>query len=313
LAAEQRQREERERLAAEQRQREEKERLAAEQHQREEKERLAEEQRQREEKERLAAEQHQRGGRIWLRRNVQLLTAGIILILACVFAAVFFGLRSRNEHKLGKIVLNTYPAYANVSIDGVSQGTTPLVLDSIVPGERHLRIALEGYQDEQLIVLIKPGDQRFLPLVTLIPTKESVSTVTPAPNSPTVTPAPTSPTETPTPSSPTVTPAPNSPTVAPFLTGYPGERYPQTRERLLTEAEVANLDYADLRYAINEMYARHGAQFLKEPDVRKQFERFSWYYPIPELTLTEIDAEFSRIESQNRDLLARLRDQKRHR
>jgi hypothetical protein len=58
------------------------------------------------------------------------------------------------------------------------------------------------------------------------------------------------------------------------------------------------------------MYARHGAQFLKEPDVRKQFERFRWYYPIPEITLAQIDAEFSRIEKQNRDLLARLRDQK---
>ena len=59
------------------------------------------------------------------------------------------------------------------------------------------------------------------------------------------------------------------------------------------------------------MYARHGAQFLREPDVRRQFEQFIWYVPMPGLTLARIDREFSRIESQNRDLLSRLRDQKR--
>jgi hypothetical protein len=59
------------------------------------------------------------------------------------------------------------------------------------------------------------------------------------------------------------------------------------------------------------MYAFHGAQFLKEPAVRKQFDGCSWYIPIPHLTLKEIDREFSRIETQNRDLLAQLREQKR--
>jgi hypothetical protein len=323
LAAEQRQREEKERLATEQRQREEKERLATEQRQREQEERLAAERRQREQEERLAAERRQHGGRIWLRQNIRLLFGGLILVLACVFAAVFFRRCSTDESKPGRLVLNTVPDKADVSLDGVSQGKTPLDLKNVAPGERHLRIELEGYQDEQLIVLIKPGDQRFFPSVTLIPKKEPVSAVTPTSTSPTetqasgsppTTPVSTSPTETPTPSPPTVTQTPGSPSpVTPVLSGYPGESYPQTRERLLTEAEVANLDYADLQYAINEMYARHGARFLKEPNVRKQFQRFSWYYPIPELTLTEIDGEFSRIESQNRDLLARLRDQKRPR
>jgi hypothetical protein len=255
----------------------------------------------------------------------RLLIAGIILILGCVFAAIFFLRHSQEEHQPGKLALNTHPANANVFIDGVSRGITPLVLDGIVPGERHLRITLEGYQDEQLVVLIKPGDQRFFPLVTLIPQKESASTVTATP-SPLVTATPSPPiTATPSPPitatpSPPITATPSPPVTAtpsPLVTATPSnhadERFPQTRERLLTEAEVANLDYADLQYAINEMYARHGAQFLKEPDLRKQFEGFSWYYPIPGITLTQIDAEFSRIEKRNRDLLARLRDQKRPR
>jgi hypothetical protein len=301
LAAEQRQREESQRLAAEQRQREESQRLAAEQRQREESHRLAAEQRQREENQRLAAEQHQREKKKRLAAR-PLLIGGLVLILACLFAAVLFWPYAPSEPKLAKLVLNTLPANADVFVDGVSRGKTPLALDDIVPGERQLLIQLEGYQDEKLIVLIKPGDQRFYPPVTLIP--KPVSIATPTPSSPAVTP---------TPSSPAVTPTPGSPTVTPALSGYPGERFPQTRQRLLTEAEVANLDYAELRYAINEMYARHGAQFLKEPDIRKQFEKFSWYYPIPEMTLSRIEREFTRIEKQNRDLLARLRDQKRHR
>ena len=117
----------------------------------------------------------------------------------------------------------------------------------------------------------------------------------------------------PIPVTPTATPVPTSTSTSPAPGSYPGERYPQTREHVLTETEDASLDYAELRYAINEMYARHGAQFLKEPGVRKQFEVFSWYYPISGITLAQIDAEFSRTESQNRDLLARLRDQKRPR
>jgi chemotaxis protein histidine kinase CheA len=307
LAAEQRQREEQERQAAQQRQQEQ-ERFVAEQRQREEQERLEREQR--EEQERLAREQREREEK-QRRSTIRLLIGALVLLLAAASAAVVFWVQWQNQHKLGKLVLNTLPANAGVFVDGVSRGTTPLVLDGISPGERHLRIELEGYQDEQLIVLIEPGAERFLPLVTLIPKKEPVSTVTPAPTSPTVSPAPSSPTITPAPTSPSVAPAPTLPTVTPAPSGFPGERFPQTRLRILTEAEVANLDYDDLQYAINEMYARHAAQFLKDPDVRKQFERFTWYYPMPGMTLSRIDREFSRIESQNRDLLARLRDQKR--
>jgi hypothetical protein len=332
LAAEKRQRDEQERLATEKRQRDEQERFAAEKRQRDEQERLATEKRQRDEQERLAAEKRQRGARKWSKQTIWLLFGGVILVLACAFAGVYYFLHWQKANSLGKLVLNTYPAYANVSIDGVSQGTTPLSLDRIVPGEKHLRIELEGYQDEQLIVVIKPGDQRFLPTVTLIAKKEPSPTATPINVTPTVTPGPTfrphlvtptvtptitplqvSPTVSPPPVTPTATPVPTSPSITPTQGTYPGEKYPQTRDRVLAETEVASLDYAELRYAINEMYARHGAQFLKEPEVRKQFEAFSWYYPIPGITLAQIDAEFSRIESQNRDLLARLRDQKRPR
>jgi hypothetical protein len=220
---------------------------------------------------------------ILLQRNAWLAVAGIIFILASISAFVFLPRPSPDGSKLGKLVLNTVPDHAKVFLDGVSRGTTPLVLESVAPGDRQLRIESEGYETEQLIILIKPGDERFFPLVTLVPKKESVFTVTPAPSSPAVTSA---------------------------LSVYPGEKYPQTRKRFLTEADVADLDFAELQYAINEMYARHGAPFLKEPDIESQFRTFEWYHPIRERTLAQIEAEFSVIENQNRDFLAGWRDQK---
>ena len=306
LAAEQRRREEQERLAAEQRQREESERLAAEQRRGEQLARLAAEQREREEQEGLAAVKRQREEKkrrtaIW----VGIATA-LLVILVGVFAAFFYWVDWQHKGKPGKLVLNTLPAKAEVFVDGVSRGKTPLIVDGLAPGERHLQIELKGYQDEQLVVLIEAGRERSFPLVTLISKKEPAPTVTPALTSATVSPTATSPTETPAATSPGVTP-----TTTPAVSGLPGERFPQTRLRLLTEADIGDLDYADLQYAINEMYARHGAQFLKDPEIRKQFEGFVWYVPMPGMTLSRIDREFTRIESQNRDLLHRLHDQKR--
>ena len=80
---------------------------------------------------------------------------------------------------------------------------------------------------------------------------------------------------------------------------YPDERYPQTRLRLLTETEIGDLNYAELRYAINEIYARHGAPFLSEPEIEKQFRGFEWYHPDRDLKLSQIEASFSAIEKKN--------------
>jgi hypothetical protein len=93
---------------------------------------------------------------------------------------------------------------------------------------------------------------------------------------------------------------------------YPGERYPQTRQRLLTKAEIASLNDAQLRYAINEMYARHGYTFPSEPPIRAQFREFSWYRPNPKPTVEQIEDSFSQIEKDNLELLVQVRDRKRH-
>jgi hypothetical protein len=89
----------------------------------------------------------------------------------------------------------------------------------------------------------------------------------------------------------------------------PGERFPATRLDELTVSDVNESSLSDINYAINEMFARHGAEF-KDRKVTKQFEQFSWYNPRPGLSLDEIETEFSDVEKQNLKVLDRCRDAK---
>jgi hypothetical protein len=90
----------------------------------------------------------------------------------------------------------------------------------------------------------------------------------------------------------------------PSLESYPGEEFPQTRLSVLTKADIAKWNYPQLRYAINEMYARHGATFPKEPDIENQFRKFQWYHPLAGRTFDQIEASFSQVETQNLKFLA---------
>jgi YARHG domain len=87
----------------------------------------------------------------------------------------------------------------------------------------------------------------------------------------------------------------------------PGERYPQTRQRLLTLENIKGLSAAEVRYAINEIYARYGATFSNHPDVQRQFQKFDWYHPKPKLTFEDIDQSMSDIERENVKVLAQYR------
>jgi hypothetical protein len=90
---------------------------------------------------------------------------------------------------------------------------------------------------------------------------------------------------------------------------FPGERFPGTRLDELTVPDVNESSLSEITYAINEMFARHGAEF-KEKKVSKQFEQFSWYTPRPGLSFDEIEPEFSDLEKQNLKVLGRCRDAK---
>jgi hypothetical protein len=89
----------------------------------------------------------------------------------------------------------------------------------------------------------------------------------------------------------------------------PGELFPETRLRFLADEEVGNLSLDRLRYAINEMFARHGADFPK-PELKQQFQRLGWYHPRPHVDLDRIESEFSELERTNLKLLGSVRDAK---
>lgn len=105
---------------------------------------------------------------------------------------------------------------------------------------------------------------------------------------------------------------PSKPKDTPPKNGSPmlvGEKYPQTRERLLSKSELSRWDYSSVRYAINEIYARHGYPF-KDPYYRQCFSTFSWYHIRPGVSMESLEKhDFSRIEMENAKRLSDRRDE----
>ena len=120
-------------------------------------------------------------------------------------------------------------------------------------------------------------------------------------------PARTPPASTPPASTPPVpTPIPvNAPRSA-FSEPFPGEHYPQTRLRQLQQEELKKWSAEELRYAINEMYARRGADFANK-EIKTTFSKFPWYQPQRGKSYDAAEAEFSAIEKYNVDLLGNYR------
>jgi hypothetical protein len=89
----------------------------------------------------------------------------------------------------------------------------------------------------------------------------------------------------------------------------PGEKFPATRLDQLEPSDVNESSLADINYAINEMYARHGVDF-KDKKVSGQFSNLSWYKVRPGLTFADAEAEFDDLEKQNLRVLRQCRDAK---
>jgi hypothetical protein len=89
----------------------------------------------------------------------------------------------------------------------------------------------------------------------------------------------------------------------------PGEKFPATRLDELTVPDVNESSLSEITYAINEMYARHGADF-KDKKVAEQFSEFSWYKRRPGVTSADVEAEFTDLEKENLKVLQRCRDAK---
>ena len=85
--------------------------------------------------------------------------------------------------------------------------------------------------------------------------------------------------------------------------GLAGERYPETRLNTLDPSDVAAMTDAQLNFAINEIYARHGLVF-GDMNLRKHFLGLGWYQPKPDLSADEVAETFSKLETRNADMLA---------
>lgn len=93
-------------------------------------------------------------------------------------------------------------------------------------------------------------------------------------------------------------------------TALPSERFPETRMRSLTSNDVKDWSPTKLRYAINEMFARHGAEF-GDKQITKWFSQFAWYKPAAGSTFDDIETSLTDIERQNLLLLGAYRNAKR--
>jgi serine/threonine protein kinase len=90
-----------------------------------------------------------------------------------------------------------------------------------------------------------------------------------------------------------------------------GEQYPETRTRLLVWEEVVSWSDAKLRYAINELYARGGYDFVK-PEIKSLFLSVPWYRQrvVRGRTQDEAARQLSALEYRNLELLQKARDRK---
>ena len=109
--------------------------------------------------------------------------AGLIFLLALASAIAFYSFHRTANSELGRIVVNTIPNQARVFLDGIPRGITPLVLEDIAPGNRQLRIELEGYEEKILVVPVSQGAQGSFQVIHLVPigaTTSSETSPTPA-------------------------------------------------------------------------------------------------------------------------------------
>jgi len=109
---------------------------------------------------------------------------------------------------------------------------------------------------------------------------------------------------------PSATPKPAFPTRIHAQKPLDGERFPQTRTDDLGEEFASNLDDGDLRYAINEMYARYGMTF-KDKSLQSQFEQTTWYRPNDAWTMPQVEAAFTSREHANLETLVSERASRR--
>ena len=88
--------------------------------------------------------------------------------------------------------------------------------------------------------------------------------------------------------------------------GEDGQIFPDSSSQVIDAARIKALSDADLKYAINEVYARHGYIFKSE-DLKNYYKQFSWYHEsVPASQFTT--SMFNSTERANVDAMQAERD-----
>ena len=153
----------------------------------------------------------------------------------------------------------------------------------------------------------KPADKTSTPAPTEAPSSASDNKPTSSPTpKPTDTPTP-KPTDTPTPM-PTDTPTPSpTPTPEPVQTSFENDTstsyfWPDADKKYYTNGDLDGLTPKQLRYIVNEIYAREGYIFVKQ-EWLDYFNTKEWYNPrIPAKDFT--DDKLNQYEKYNVDLIS---------
>ena len=88
--------------------------------------------------------------------------------------------------------------------------------------------------------------------------------------------------------------------------GEDGQIFPDSSSQIIDAARIKALSDADLKYAINEIYARHGYIF-KSDDLKNYYKQFSWYHEsVPASQFTT--SMFNSTEHANVDAMQAERD-----
>lgn len=90
--------------------------------------------------------------------------------------------------------------------------------------------------------------------------------------------------------------------------GEDGVIFPDSSDERLDEDEVKNLSDEDLRYAINELYARHGYIF-KDEELGEYYSQFDWYEGKVKAEDFSMDM-FNDVEQDNVEMLQKERDRR---
>ena len=88
--------------------------------------------------------------------------------------------------------------------------------------------------------------------------------------------------------------------------GEEGIIFPNSSDELIDESDISILSDEELRYAINELYAKHGYIF-KDDQLKAYYEKYEWYDPSVKPDDFSVDL-FNDVEKENIEAMQKERD-----